>query len=432
MFPFFSSLFGFASSNEHTTSWEAMAIRQREEELFYTIKEEAQLSEEELKKIKHLIHNPLFKVNRLYHTENITETLLHQAIKYKQFKVALCLVEKGADLSLQDTQGHTPLQCLSAVKSDITPALKAALKRKEYISHLPRELLLNILEQLPLESLDNASKVSRQFNNIIQDWRFWMKYLHPHYQALMGDYIERLRKENRDEVQVEQKASRYLKKVIKEAPYTVRPAYFEFLFKKEYTKWQFTTLRHEVLSELNILEPWKQKMLDLRRWTRARTVVELAAVSMWGIVDEELALTFLRHTEIRKFVLEDNTKSLEWLLDIFLFSIRYKLYGDGKEKPITYALVGASRLSSALFILKDNDYREKLEKGLREDQGRLEIILRRLHFIMSDRVDPPHRGDAEAQENAKLILKDLKALIAPETSKILSQLHLDMSLTPRH
>jgi hypothetical protein len=94
--------------------------------------------------------------------------------------------------------------------------------------------------------------------------------------------------------------------------------------------------------------------------------------------------------------------------------------------------VGASRLSSALFILKDNDYREKLEKGLREDQGRLEIILRRLHFIMSDRVDPPHRGDAEAQENAKLILKDLKALIAPETSKILSQLHLDMSLTPRH
>jgi hypothetical protein len=270
---------------------------------------------------------------------------------------------------------------------------------------------------LPLESLENASKVSRRFNNIIKD--ILMTYLHSNYQDLMRDYIKRLRKENRDEVQVEQKASRYLKKVIKEAPYTVRPAYFEFLFKKEYTKWQFTTLRHEVLSELNILEPWKQKMLDLRRWTRARTVVELAAVSMWGIVDEELALTFLRHTEIRKFVLEDNTKSLEWLLDIFLFSIRYKLYGDGKEKPITYALVGASRLSSALFILKDNDYREKLEKGLREDQRRLASILRRLQDIRFDDVEAAHRGDAGAEENAKLILEKLRPLIAPEISSTL-------------
>jgi hypothetical protein len=425
MFSFVSSLFGFASSNEHTTSWEAMAIHYLEEELFYSIKANVQLSEEKLEKIKYFIQHPLFNVNRLYHTENITETLLHCAIRAKQFKLALCLVEKGADLTLQDTQGHTPLQRLSAVKSDITPALntlKDVLKGEDYISHLPTELLLNIFGRLPLESLENASKVSRRFNNIIKD--ILMTYLHSNYQDLMRDYIKRLRKENRDEVQVEQKTGRYLRKVIKEAPYTVKLAYFEFLFQKKYIEWGWhcTLFRERLLFALNEPELWNRFIETCNQLaTDERTVAQLVADRLWS-VDEEVALSCLRHTEFRKVVLEDNTESMKWFLNVFQCSTGYELYdGFSKKKPIpiTYELVGASRLSTALFILNDKDYREKLEKGLREDQGRLEIILRRLHFIMSDRVDPPHRGDAEAQENAKLILEKLKPLIVPETSRTL-------------
>jgi hypothetical protein len=428
MFSFFSSFFGFTSSNEHTTSWEAMAIHYLEEELFYSIKANVQLSEEKLEKIKYFIQHPLFNVNRLYHTENITETLLHCAIRAKQFELALCLVEKGADLTLQDTQGHTPLQRLLDVKSDITPALntlKDVLKGEDYISHLPRELLINIFEQLPLESLDNASKVSRQFNNIIQGWRFWMKYLHPHYQDLMRDYIKRLRKDNRDEVQVEQKTGRYLRKVIKEAPYTVKSAYFEFLFKKEAIERSFFKRRNNVrfiLILLNEPELWNRfigicSQLAPDDCTVAEIVV---AGAKSHTVNEEVALTCLRHTEFRKFVLEDNTRNLKWLLDIFQSSIEYKLYdGISKEKPITYELVGASRLSTALFILDDKDYREKLEKSLREDQRRLASILRRLQDIRFDDVEAAHRGDAGAEENAKLILEKLRPLIAPEISSTL-------------
>jgi hypothetical protein len=422
-FLFFSSPFGFASSNEHTTSWEAMTMRKCEEELFYLIKANIQWSEKKLEKIKHLIHHPLFNVNRVYHTENITETLLHCAIRAKQFKLALCLVEKGADLTLQDTQGHTPLQRLLDVKSDITPALNAlkdVLKREDYISHLPTELLINIFDRLPLESLENASKVSRRFNNIIQD--ILMTYLYSNYQDLMRDYIKRLRKDNRDEVQVEQKTGRYLRKVIKEAPYTVKLAYFEFLFQKKYIEWGWhcTLFRERLLFALNEPELWNRFIeICSQLATDERTVAGIVLDST-SHIDEEVALTCLRHTEFRKFVLEDNTESTEWLLDIFQDSIEYELYdADSQKKPITYELVGASRLSAALFILDDKDYREKLEKGLREDQGELEIILRRLHFIMSDHVDPPHRGEAEAQKNAKSISEQLEPLIVPEISRTL-------------
>jgi hypothetical protein len=429
MFSFVSSLFGFASSNEHTTSWEAMAIHYLEEELFYSIKANVQLSEEKLEKIKYFIQHPLFNVNRLYHTENITETLLHCAIRAKQFKLALCLVEKGADLTLQDTQGHTPLQRLSAVKSDITPALntlKDVLKGEDYISHLPTELLLNIFGRLPLESLENARKVSRQFNNIVQDWRFWMKYLYPHYQDLMRDYIDRLRKENREDFQVEQKVSRYLKEVIKEAPYIVRPAYFDLLFQKKNIRWHFADFRERMLFELNILG-FRNKSIkiysQLATISMGHRVIKFVAARIY-IIDEEVALTFLRHAEFRKFLLEDNTESLKCLLDIFLSSVRYKLYDkymlcNGGKKPITYELVGASRLSTALFIVNDKDYREKLEKGLREDKDRLKTILRRLQDIRFDDVEAAHRGDAGAEENAKLILEKLRPLIAPETSRTL-------------
>jgi hypothetical protein len=425
MFSFVSSLFGFASSNEHTTSWEAMAIHYLEEELFYLIKANIQWSEKKLEKIKYFIQHPLFNVNRLYHTENITETLLHCAIRAKQFELALCLVEKGADLTLQDTQGHTPLQRLSAVKSDITPALntlKDVLKGEDYISHLPTELLLNIFGRLPLESLENASKVSRRFNNIIKD--ILMTYLHSNYQDLMRDYIKRLRKENRDEVQVEQKTGRYLRKVIKEAPYTVKLAYFEFLFQKKYIEWGWhcTLFRERLLFALNEPELWNRFIETCSQLaTDERTVAQLVADRLWS-VDEEVALSCLRHTEFRKVVLEDNTESMEWFLNVFQCSTGYELYdGFSKKKPIpiTYELVGASRLSTALFILNDKDYREKLEKGLREDQGRLEIILRRLQNIKFDLVEAEHRGDEEAKENAKLILDELKPLRTPGMSRTL-------------
>jgi hypothetical protein len=501
MFPFFSSLFGFVPTNEYTISWEAMAMRQREEELFYAIKTDVQWSEEELEKIKHLIHHPLFNVNRLYHTENIMETLLHCAIKTKQFELAVCLVEKDADLTLQDTQGHTPLQRLSKVKSDITPALNAlkdALKREDYISHLPTELLINIFDRLSLESLSNVSKVSPRFNKVIQGWRFWMKYLHLHYQDLMKVYIKRLQEDNQDEFQVEQKVGRYLRKVIKEAPYTIQAKYLGLIFQEEYQKWQrvkdssqcsadyiygkimwgkrgkgvdsaiivldltlrntlfkgstlrqymrpelgelhnfhrlgllgaiisenFTFKRNIILLVLNLPELWNQFIEECRQdvninCTLAQIVV---AETKTVILDEEMALTFLRHAKFRKFLLADSVDSLEWLLYIFEKSIQYELYYDFvglKQKPITYELVGASRLSSALFILNDKDYREKLEKGLREDQRRLASILRRLQDIRFDDVEAAHRGDAGAEENAKLILEKLRPLIAPEISSTL-------------
>jgi hypothetical protein len=431
MLPFFSSLFGFASSNEHTTSWEAMAIRYLEEELFHAIKTDVQWSEEELEKIKYFIQHPLFNVNRLYHTENITETLLHCAIRAKQFELALCLVEKGADLTLQDTQGHTPLQRLLDVKSDITPALNAlkdALKREDYISHLPTELLINIFDRLPLESLWNARKVSRRFNNIIQG--ILMTSLHPNYQDLMRGYIERLRTDNRDDFQVAQKVTHYLTQIIKEKPYTVRAAYFKVIFHKESfhkecIEWCFFKRRNYIgfiLILLNEPKFWN-RLIEIcsRLATDDRTVAGIVVAGVKShTANEEVALTCLRHTEFRKFLLEDNTESLEWLLDIFQSSIEYKLYdGISKEKPITYELVGASRLSTALFIVSDKDYREKLEKGLWEDKDRLKTILRRLQNIKFDLVEAEHRGDEEAKENAKLILDELKPLRTPGMSRTL-------------
>jgi ankyrin repeat protein len=140
MLLFFSSFFGFASSNEHPISWEAMAIRQREEELFYSIKADVQWNEKKLEEIKHLIHHPLFNVNRLYHTGNITETLLHRAIKTKQFELALCLLEKGANPELQDKLGNTILHyyCMHS------------------LSMMETEKAIEIFKQL-LEKIDNST-----------------------------------------------------------------------------------------------------------------------------------------------------------------------------------------------------------------------------------------------------------------------------------
>jgi ankyrin repeat protein len=790
MFPFFSSLFGFVPSNEHTISWEALAMRQREEELFYAIKTDVQWSEEELEKIKHLIHHPLFNVNRLYYTENITETLLHQAIKYKQFKVALCLVEKGADSKLlkletevinnfddngqtllhlacikqphltpfllerganpslqdklgntslhyycmygsfilespkdkeilnqltnkldnfsiafknkegkraldllsqkltelrinnddlfvaemfrgnkkfvgnnsalpqewykeksafiknfinnsqwsrakrehiqwfletdadltfhhwerrvklqadtawcehiksklnnstgytevllaflvwyggskpefrkevllnrryalfamienkvpplfislllekggkeglrfqdskgntilhhiitvlqnhlqmlshnsrsseedetdinhnwfwieykhicgalelllqarvnpnqQNVEGETPLHQLAAMRNvtqnkyfdrcqsymasilrengtnlelktksgktaiEIAEMIQGrnvvlksqdnniiiTLKRKNYISHLPTELLINIFEQLSRKELAKLNKVSHQFNNIIHSWYFWIKYLRPSYQDLMRIYIHNL-KDNQDDFQVDRKASDYLRKMIQKAPYTVKPAYFEYIFQEKHIKWTSLNSRNKDLFTLNqpdlwnrLIEGCKQRVTD--DCTLAQIVLATAKIVA---SDEEIALTYLRHTEFRKFVLEDNPESVEWLLDIFQASIQYKLYDAEKEKPITYELVGASRLSTALFILNDKDYGKKLAKGLREDKDRLKNIQHQLQNIRFDLVEASHRGDEKAKATAKFISEKLKSLSTPGMSR---------------
>jgi hypothetical protein len=492
MFPFFSSLFGFSPSNAQTSTWEEMAMRQREEELFCSIKANVQLSEEELEKIKHLIHHPLFNVNRLYHTENITETLLHRAIRTEQFRVAACLEDAGADLSLQDSQGHTPKGLLDIV-SNTNPILN--VKRKDYISHLPPELLLSIFNLLPLESLDNASAVSPLFNRIIQD--ILMTYLYPHYQDLMRDYIQRLRVDNRDEFQVNQEATHYLNQIIKEAPYTIHSKYLRLIFQEEYQNWQrikvssqcsaeyiygkimggkggkgvdtaiivldftlrntlfkgstlrqymrpdtgevrfhrlgtfravtslnFTFKRNIILLVLNLPELWNQFIEECRQDANINCTLAQIIVTdtKTVLLDEEVALTFLRHVEFRKFLLADSVDSLEWLFYIFEKSIKYELYFDSVglgQKPITYELVGASRLSSALFILNDETYSENFRKGLQEDQARLKSILRRLHAIRFDLVEASHRGDAEAKANAESISEKLKPLVASKMRRTL-------------
>jgi hypothetical protein len=348
---------------------------------------------------------------------------------------------------------------------------------------------------LPLESLDNASAVSPLFNKVIQD--ILMTYLHSYYQDLMRAYIERLRTDNRDAFQVDQKATHYLTQIIKEAPYTIRSRYLGLTFQEEHQEWQrvkdssqcsaeyiyskimggkggkgvdaaiiildftlrntlfkgstlrqymrpdsgelrflrlgmfkevislnFTFKRNIILLVLNLPELWNQFIEECRQdeninCTLAQIVV---ADTKTVVLDEEVALTFLRHAEFRKFLLADSVDSLEWLFYIFEKSIKYELYYDAVglgQKPITYELVGASRLSSALFILNDETYSENFRKGLQEDQGRLNKILNQLQDIRFDRVGACHRGDAEAKANAKSISEQLKPLVASKMRKTL-------------
>jgi hypothetical protein len=411
-----------------------------------------------------------------------------------QSYIASILRENGTQLDLKTNNGKTAIEIAESIPAKTITSTRDidiidTLKGKNYISYLPTEVLSNIFKRLPLKSLGNASKVSRQFNNIIQDWWFWMKYLHPHYQALMRDYIERLRKENRDEVQVEQKAGRYLRKVIKEAPYIIRVEYLGLIFQKKYQELQRDLQQSKesllfgiedrvvmkswdeidltiILSTLNLRNISLKYSVSLKYFIlsiymerdsipfrilidrdRARTIslLILNLPDLWGgfiekceqetdidhtltqivladvrmvidaetfALDEEVALTFLRHAEFRKFLLEDNTESPEWLLRIFQKSIEYSYYSARGGEPITYKLVGASRLSTALFILEDKGYREKLEKGLRATQDKLEILTRELCNILEN----SHRSDLKVRTTANSILEKLK-LLAPETGR---------------
>jgi ankyrin repeat protein len=439
----------------------------------------------QLAAMQNVTYNIYFTRCQSYIASILRENGTNLELKTKNGKTALAIAElisSRAVLKLQDIDNQE-LDVIAKLIQDLS--IIDTLKGKNYISYLPIELLNNIFSHLPLKVLAKASKTSHQFNNIIQGFHFWIKYLRPHYKTLMEAYIERLRKEYQDEFYANQKATHYLKQIIKEAPYIIRSEYLELIFQETYQSLQrlkyegkyrtdirsssglwfsnglpdlilndrsgvnfaiifseitliedvtlrkcmqpiislsyhtpeeyFIRNRNIVLLILSLPDLWNRFMEECRQESninRTLTQVVLAvAKRIVGdkmiVLDEEVALTFLRHVEFRKLLLEDNPDTLQWLLYIFQKSIEYSDYPARRGgEPITYKLVGASRLSTALFILEDKDYREKLEKGLWATQDKLEALARELCNILEN----SHRSDLKVRTTANSILEKLKHL----------------------
>lgn len=95
---------------------------------------------------------------------------LHAAVKGGYRDVVEVLVANGADMTMPNSEGKTPLDFATSqdLRSLLCPTEPSTERQKPQFLNLPNELILSIAAELPLKDLSYLSRASHHLNNLLQ------------------------------------------------------------------------------------------------------------------------------------------------------------------------------------------------------------------------------------------------------------------------